>query len=182
MKRSKIFTTATTLALAGALLATSGPTFARDREERRYERDHHRSAQTERRRGHEDRGDRRREHPARQDRADRFDRRVDRRQDRQHARIHHGLRSGELNRHEAHRLRKQQRRIDRMERRFSADGRLTRPERRRLTRALDRASERIHRYKHNDRYRHRDLYERPHRYSYRYDRGHNGGLWYFDRF
>lgn len=179
MNTSKILATASTLAVACALLATSGTAFARDRDDRRYERDPQRGAQSEVRRGRHDRGDRRREKPASHDRRDRFDARVGKRQDRQHGRIRHGLRSGELNRHEARKLRKQQRRIDRMERRFAADGRFSRSERRRLTHALDRASDRIYRYKHHDRYRHRDLYKRPHRYSYHYDRGDRGRPWSF---
>lgn len=180
MKRSKSIVTASTLALACALLATSGPTFARDRDERRQERDPSRSAQTEVRRGAQDRGDRRRDTYSGHDRGGRFDDRLNRRQDRQHVRIHHGVRSGELNRHEARKLRKHQHRIDRLERRFAADGRFTKPERRRLTRALNRSSNRIYRYKHNDRYRDRDLYKRPHSYSYNDDRGYRGHSRWFD--
>jgi hypothetical protein len=79
--------------------------------------------------------------------------RVDRRQDRQRARLIQGRRSGELTRGEFRKLKKQQRKIGRMERRFSSDGFLSGKERRRLERAQDRASRRIARLKHNDIYR-----------------------------
>ncbi len=79
--------------------------------------------------------------------------RIEHRLDRQHYRIKDGVRSGELTRKEARRLRKQQRHIAKMERRFSRDGHLDRQERRTLRRELDDASDRIYRYKHNDRYR-----------------------------
>lgn len=81
--------------------------------------------------------------------------RYDYRQERQHDRIRHGIRSGELTRKEAKSLRKQQRHIARLERRFERDGHLNRYERRTLRRELDSASQRIYRLKHNDRYRDR---------------------------
>ena len=87
--------------------------------------------------------------------------RVDRRQDKQRTRIVQGRRSGELTRGEARRLKKQQRKINRMERRFSSDGYLSGRERYRLERAQDRASKRIARLKHNDVYR-----GSGHRYAY----------------
>jgi len=87
--------------------------------------------------------------------------RVDRRQDKQRARIVQGRHSGELTRGEAHRLKKQQKKINRMERRFSRDGYLSARERYRLERAQDRASRRIARLKHNDVYR-----GSGHRYAY----------------
>lgn len=76
--------------------------------------------------------------------------RVDRRQDRQRARLIQGRRSGELTRGEFRKLKKQQRKIGRMERRFSSDGFLSGKERRRLEHAQDHASRRIARLKHND--------------------------------
>lgn len=78
-----------------------------------------------------------------------FSCRVDARQDRQHRRIREGWKSGELTRHELRRLREQQERIARMERRFEADGHLSRNERRQLDNALDKASEQIARAKNN---------------------------------
>ena len=77
---------------------------------------------------------------------------VDRRQARQHARIRQGWHSGRLNRRQVVRLHGNQKRISKMERRFSADGHYTRNERRLMSRALDRSSKRIWRTKGN-RYR-----------------------------
>ncbi len=83
----------------------------------------------------------------------RFQRYVDQRQDRQQYRIREGWRSGELTRKELNRLRKEQRRIANLERKFAADGDWSRRERRALRETLDDASARIHRKKHNDRSR-----------------------------
>jgi len=80
-------------------------------------------------------------------------RHVDRRQLRQRHRIKEGWRSGELTRKEMKRLRKGQRRIALLERRFRADGDFSPRERRVLREALDSASDHIYRKKHNDRYR-----------------------------
>ena len=78
------------------------------------------------------------------------------------------MRSGELTRKEAKRLRKQHRHIARLERKFSKDGFLSRHERRKLRRELDAASDRIYRLKHNDRYRggHVPPYSHHERYGY----------------
>jgi hypothetical protein len=76
--------------------------------------------------------------------------RIDRREMRQDARIHQGVRSGELTRGEALRLRMGERRIDRMESRAKCDGRVTARERVRIGHAQNRESRRIHRLKHND--------------------------------
>ena len=96
--------------------------------------------------------------------------RVDRRQDRQRARLIKGRHSGELSRGELHRLKKEQKKIGRMERRFYSDGYLSGKERRRLEHAQDRASRHIAYAKHNDVYkgsrRHAHAYERHHRGSY----------------
>ncbi len=81
--------------------------------------------------------------------------RIEKRLDRQHHRIKRGVRSGELTWREAKRLHKQQRRIARLKRRFLDDGYLDHHEHNRLLRKLDRASDRIYRLKHNDRYRER---------------------------
>jgi hypothetical protein len=85
----------------------------------------------------------------RDDGSSRFEHRIERQRDR----IRHGVRAGELTRHEAKALRKQQRHITRLERRFERDGRLDRHERRTLRRKLDGASRRIARLKNNDRQR-----------------------------
>lgn len=79
--------------------------------------------------------------------------RIDRREARQHVRIAQGVRSGELTRGEAARLRAGQRHVHRMERRAKADGVVTRGERARMTRAQNRESRAIHRLKHNERER-----------------------------
>jgi len=79
--------------------------------------------------------------------------RIEKRLDRQHHRVERGIRSGQLTWREAKRLHRQQRRIAQMHRRFWHDGRLDRYERDRLQQKLDRASDRIYRLKHNDRYR-----------------------------
>lgn len=78
-------------------------------------------------------------------------RRIDHRQVRQHVRIHQGIRSGQLTRFEAARLRAGQRHVNRMERRVSADGFVNGRERRRVEFAQDRQSRRIYRLKHNAR-------------------------------
>lgn len=79
--------------------------------------------------------------------------RVDRRQAKQHARIAQGVRSGELTRGEAARLRSGQRQIRRMEHRAKSDGVVTPGERARLTRAQNHESRAIRRLKHNGRSR-----------------------------
>ena len=75
--------------------------------------------------------------------------RIDRREVRQHARIHQGVRSGELTRGEAMRLRAGQRHVRRMEARAKCDGVVTPRERARITHAQNHESRRIYRYKHN---------------------------------
>lgn len=79
-----------------------------------------------------------------------FDRRVDRRLANQRARTRTGWKSGEITHRELKRIRKDQRKIARMDRRFGGDGRYTKRERRKLNSALDRASQRVYRVK-NDR-------------------------------
>ena len=85
-----------------------------------------------------------------------------RRQARQHARIRQGWRSGRLNRKQVARLHGNQRHINKMGRRFRADGRYPRHERRRMGRALGHSNKRIWRMKGN-RYRAKPGY-RKHRY------------------
>jgi len=75
---------------------------------------------------------------------------LERRAARQEVRIRHGVRSGQLTRCEAMRLRHGQRHVRAMELRAREDGRLGPRERVRLHRALDRQSARIWRLKHDD--------------------------------
>lgn len=109
----------------------------------------------------------------------RHDNRFEQRLDRQHWRIKQGIRSGELTRKEAKRLRRQQRRIDKLEHKFSRDGHIDRYERRVLRSKLDDASQRIYRFKHNDRYRGR-YNDRHHRSHRRHDDGWAFALNYWD--
>lgn len=81
--------------------------------------------------------------------------RFEQRLDRQEQRVRHGVRTGKLTHKEAKKLKKQQRGIARLEQRFERDGHLDRRERRVLNNRLDRASDRIARFKHNDNYRYR---------------------------
>ena len=79
------------------------------------------------------------------------DSRFDKRFDRQHERIKAGIQSGELTKKEAGKLKKQQRKNEKLERKFSADGYLSRKERKTLEKKQDKASQKIRRLKHNDR-------------------------------
>ena len=78
-----------------------------------------------------------------------FDGRVDRRLSKQRERTRAGWENGDLTRREMKRIRKDQHKIARMDRRFGRDGRYTGHERRKLNKALDRASHRVYRAKHN---------------------------------
>ena len=71
------------------------------------------------------------------------------REARQREAIRSGIESGEITRHEARRLWDEQRRIERMESRFEADGRVTPRERAQLDRALDRSGRNIWRESHD---------------------------------
>ncbi len=79
--------------------------------------------------------------------------RIDRREMRQELRIRQGVRSGQLTRGEAMRLRAGERRIHRMEFRAKVDGRVSGWERHRMNRALNHESRMIYRFKHNHRAR-----------------------------
>lgn len=68
----------------------------------------------------------------------------------QRARIAEGVRSGELTRPEARRLRAGQRRVHRIERRAVADGVVTDKEKARIETAQDVQSARIYNQKHDD--------------------------------
>ena len=86
------------------------------------------------------------------DRSERPDaNRVDRREYRQRNRIYHGVESGELTRGETKLLKKEQRRIHRVERTAERDGEISATERVRLEHMQDKASRDIYRLKHNDR-------------------------------
>ena len=78
--------------------------------------------------------------------------RVERRHARQHERIERGVRSGQITRHELHRLRRAEARLRRTEGRMRADRHRLERDRARLQRQLDRQSQRIWRMKHNGRY------------------------------
>jgi hypothetical protein len=80
-----------------------------------------------------------------------FDDRVDLRMSKLRARTRSGLENGEVTHRELKRIRKDQRKIARMDRHFGSDGRYTKRERRKLNRSLDRASNRVYRAKHNNR-------------------------------
>lgn len=75
--------------------------------------------------------------------------RMDRREDRQVERIHQGMASGELTRNEQVHLAQREERIDRMEGRMKADGKVTGKEAARMERAQDKASHRIALNKHD---------------------------------
>ena len=79
--------------------------------------------------------------------------RAERRQVRQHVRIHQGVKSGALTRHEAKRLRQGQAHIRHLKLRSRADGVVTRREKARVERAQDRQSRAIRRLQHNGRRR-----------------------------
>lgn len=74
---------------------------------------------------------------------------IDLRQARQAKRIHAGLENGQLSRHEARDLLFEQRKIERTQRRYLADGHLSRWEWNSLDRMLDEASRDIRREKHD---------------------------------
>jgi hypothetical protein len=78
---------------------------------------------------------------------------VNKRQHQQKARIHHGVRTGEVTRHEAMRLHAQQRHIQHTKRVAMADGRISPRERQLIQREQNHANRSIYRAKHNARYR-----------------------------
>jgi hypothetical protein len=75
--------------------------------------------------------------------------RIDARQDKQERRIEQGEKSGALNKKEAARLEKGQARVQKMENKAVADGKVTGKERARIEKAQDRESARIAREKHD---------------------------------
>ncbi len=81
--------------------------------------------------------------------ADRQAARVDNRQARQSDRITHGVEQGQITPREQLRLERQQRHINRLERRTEADGHVSRREAVHMERAQDRASRNIARNRHD---------------------------------
>lgn len=77
------------------------------------------------------------------------DPKVNKRQHRQHARIHEGVKSGELTHSEARELRMEQRAIRHKERAYKSDGHLSAHERKELHHELNAASQNIHEEKHD---------------------------------
>ena len=75
---------------------------------------------------------------------------IDQRQANQEQRIEQGIRSGQLTAGEAARLERGQARIERMERRALADGRMDPRERRRIMQAQEVQSRHIYREKHDN--------------------------------
>lgn len=74
---------------------------------------------------------------------------IDQRQQQQMERIRYGMASGQLSRHEARHLLRAQWEIERTQRRYLADGRLSRDEWSSLDRMLDQAAADIHAEKHD---------------------------------
>lgn len=79
---------------------------------------------------------------------------VDKREANQKARIKEGVKSGEITKHEAKNLAKQQRHVKKAEAKAKADGEVTAAERAKLDRKQDRASKNIAKQKHDKQDRH----------------------------
>lgn len=79
--------------------------------------------------------------------------RRDAREHKQNQRIKQGVKSKELTKSEVRKLRKQQRRIDRVEEKAERNGRVSEREKEKIERLQDKASKDIYRLKHNDRER-----------------------------
>jgi|GEM_PF-4964027 len=126
-----------TLPLLAALLATPLLTSAHERFAREAAYQNHSSTHLERR------------HRYSGERSWRALGKIAVRRDRQWRRIEQGINAGELTRREVKKLRRQQRRIARLEYAFLDDDRLSRKERLVLMDRLDDASDRIYRFKHN---------------------------------
>ena len=74
---------------------------------------------------------------------------IDQREQRQQERIRDARASGDLTKHEARRLRAEQKGIDHMQKRAEADGTVTAKERQRIRHAQRHAAKDIHRQKHD---------------------------------
>lgn len=77
-------------------------------------------------------------------------RRDQKREGNQQARIRQGVESGELNKAEAHRLRKGQRKVDHMQRKAMKDGAVTAEEKAKIEAMQDAQSKRIYEQKHDE--------------------------------
>ena len=75
---------------------------------------------------------------------------IDKHEASQEDRIKQGRQSGELTKHEAHRLKAEQKAVDRSQTKAAADGTVTAQERQRIRRMQDRSSKDIHSQKHDD--------------------------------
>ncbi len=75
--------------------------------------------------------------------------RIDQRQANQERRIYQGVQSGQLNQKEAARLEKGQARVQKMEDKAVADGKVTARERRKIERTQDKQSRKIARERHD---------------------------------
>ncbi len=73
----------------------------------------------------------------------------DQRQENQEKRIEEGVASGELTKKEAHRLKKQQKHIGKVEEKMEADGELSKKEAHKLNKMQNHASKAIHAQKHD---------------------------------
>lgn len=80
---------------------------------------------------------------------------VDNRQERIGTRIDAGVASGRITRAEAKKLHQRERDVQKLERRYKSDGRVTQTERRRLQQDLDKLSADVDRLLHNDRHNRR---------------------------
>jgi septal ring factor EnvC (AmiA/AmiB activator) len=106
--------------------------------------------------------------------------RIDARLERQQARIEQGVSSGELTRKETKYLKREQRRLHKKVRKFSRDGRLSSKERRKLTAGLDRASDNIYSFKHNESSRPRARDNRRHSKHKAYWRDRDNHSWSYE--
>lgn len=103
------------------------------------------------------------------DRNPRYEKRIDH----QKSRIREGIKSGDLTRKEASKLRKQQKQIASLARKYESDGHLSRHERKKLEKKQDKASKKIYRLKHNDQLKtHRGKHKHHH---HGYHDGHRHG-------
>lgn len=109
--------------------------------------------------------------------------RIDSRQERQKERIRNGSEDGSLTREEGRELRRDHRRIEKLEERFARDGRFDPRERNILDEAQDRASKRIYNARHNDYYRN-GHHDNDHRHGWEershHNHGRHFGWWHHD--
>lgn len=75
---------------------------------------------------------------------------IDRHEAHQQDRIEQGAKSGELTKHEARRVRSQQKAVDAAQKRARADGTVSAAERRRIRAKQERANQEIYEQKHDD--------------------------------